>query len=83
MNQSAISRRIEKALKAIIEDDYEEALLNIFPALDKTAKKRRPLVRGVVERMTEFIREEVKYITGLTTSNSFGNFSTNAQTSLT
>ena len=75
MNQSAISRRIEKALKAITDEDYEEALLNIFPALDKTAKKRRPLV-GVGVRITEFIRDEGKYITGLTTSNSIGNFRT-------
>ena len=76
MKTSAISRRVEKGLKALIEKDYEEALLNIFPALDKTAKKRRPQV-GVGERIREFIRDEGKYITGLMTSSAIGNFKAN------
>lgn len=54
---SAISRRLEKALLALFEKDYEASLLNCFPAIDKTASVRRPN-QGVRVRFKEFLNDQ-------------------------
>ena len=72
MKATGIGKRVEKAIMEFKSEDYEDTLYQLFSAIDKTAKKRRPDL-GVGERIREFIREEVKYITGLTTSSSIGN----------
>ena len=73
MKSSGLSRRIEKSIELLITKDYESVLLNLFPAMEKTAKKRYPKHK-VGERFKMFIREECRYMTGLTTSSSIGNF---------
>ena len=39
---SGISRRIQQCIERLQFGDDEGALFNLFPAIDKTAKKRRP-----------------------------------------
>jgi hypothetical protein len=54
---SAISRRLEKALVALFDKDYETSLLHCFPAIDKTASKRRPK-QGVGKRFKSFLDDQ-------------------------
>ncbi len=54
---SAISRRLEKALLALFEKDYETSLMHCFPAIDKTASARRPK-QGVGARFKEFLNDQ-------------------------
>lgn len=54
---SAISRRLENALLSLFEKDYETSLLHCFPAIDKTASKRRPNV-GVGKRFKAFLSDQ-------------------------
>jgi len=61
---SSISRRLEKSLDSLIEHDYESALVHFFPALDKTAKLRRPR-DGVGSRIKKFLDDEEPFITFL------------------
>lgn len=39
---SGVSRRLQQCVERIQTRDFEGALVNLFPAIDKTAKKRRP-----------------------------------------
>lgn len=61
MAVSGVSRRIEKAIEAYLERDYESCLIQYFPALDKTAKKRRPKA-GVGTRIKGFLEDEIDII---------------------
>lgn len=49
-----------------MEEDYEAALANLFPAIDKTAKKRYPN-SNVGERIRKFLNDEMWLMTLLGT----------------
>lgn len=73
MKQStSISRRISGCIEGIGKRDYEYALVNLFPALDKTAKKRLPKSK-VGERIRGFLSNEEAIISALATQNVFKN----------
>lgn len=59
--------------------DYEGALVNLFPAIDKTAKKRRPKA-GVGSRVKAFLEEEEALISATATGNIFQNMSVDGVT---
>ena len=67
---SGISRRIQQCITHVQMHDWEGALVNLFPALDKTAKKRR-LKAGVGERIRAFLEEEEILISAIATGNVF------------
>jgi hypothetical protein len=67
---SGVSRRIQQCIEHIQQQDWEGALVNLFPALDKTAKKRRPKA-GVGERIKAFLEEEESLISAVATGNVF------------
>lgn len=67
---TGISRRIEQCIKHLQENDYEGALVNLFPAIDKTAKKRRSK-DGVGQRIKKFLKDEEILITAVGTGNVF------------
>lgn len=54
---SSISRRIRDCITHLQENNHEGALVSLFPAIDKTAKKRRPSL-GVGARIRAFLDEE-------------------------
>lgn len=54
--QGSIGRRLEATLVAFRNKDYETCLIHLFPALDKTAKRRRPSAK-VGERICKFLEE--------------------------
>ena len=61
-SQSVVSRRIEATLKAAyVDQDPEAALVHWVPALDKTAKRRRPK-GGVGFRIKEFLADQESLI---------------------
>ncbi|MCU7805818.1 MAG: hypothetical protein KZQ92_05090 [Candidatus Thiodiazotropha sp. (ex Lucinoma borealis)] len=64
MPVTSISRRIEKSIEALTTKDYESAFVQLFPAIDKTAKKRRPR-EGVGARIKGFISDEEAVITAV------------------
>jgi hypothetical protein len=68
MAASSISRRIESSVDALAKKDYESAFIHLFPAIDKTAKKRRPS-DGVGKRIKAFISDEEAIITAIATNN--------------
>lgn len=53
----AIFRRLESAILSLFEKDYESSLLHCFPAIDKTASKRRPKV-AVGKRFKAFLNDQ-------------------------
>jgi hypothetical protein len=57
-------------------NDFEGALVNLFPALDQTAKRRWPKY-GVTKRIKAFLVEEEKLISIVGTGNSLSNISVN------
>lgn len=65
---TGVSRRMQHCIEQIQRRDWEGALVNLFPALDKTAKKRRPKA-GVGERIRAFLEEEEALITAVGTGN--------------
>lgn len=67
---SGVSRRIQQCVEHIQERDWEGALVNLFPALDKTAKKRWPTAR-VGERLRVFLEEEQTMISAVAKGNVF------------
>lgn len=73
---SSISRRIQACIKYANAGEYESAMVNFFPALDKTAKKRRPKC-GVGERIRRFISDQEAIITAIATGHIFQNISMN------
>ncbi|MGM5670785.1 hypothetical protein [Enterobacter cloacae] len=66
--QTVIGRRIESALAAYVNKDFETSLLHLFPVLDKTARKRRPKAK-VGDRIRSFIADEEDLITYLAIGN--------------
>jgi len=52
--------------------EYEAALVDFFPALDKTAKRRRP-TDGVAKRIKGFISDQEGIISAVATGNIFRN----------
>lgn len=71
MQPTAISRRIEDAIYAAQANDFERAAINVFPALDKTAKMAHPRIKGVGDRIERFINEHEGLITFISTKNAF------------
>ena len=69
---TSISRRIEKSIEALGRMDYEDAFIHLFPAIDRTAKKRRPRDK-VGARIKSFISDEEAIITALAINNIFVN----------
>jgi hypothetical protein len=67
---SSISRRIESCIASQGARAYEEALIHYFPALDKTAKRRRPNA-GVGDRIRGFLRDEEDLISAISIRNMF------------
>ncbi len=68
MTQTSISRRVEDSIRSLSVRDYEGAFIHLFPAVDKTAKKRRPS-QGVGSRIKSFIADEETLITGIAMNN--------------
>ena len=54
---TGVSRRIEQCITHIQHKDWEGALVNLFPTIDKTAKRRRPK-EGVGNRIKAFLEDE-------------------------
>jgi hypothetical protein len=67
---SGVSRRIQHCIGHMQARDWEGALVNLFPALDKTAKRRRPKA-GVGERVRGFLEDEEALISAVATGNVF------------
>ncbi len=61
---SGISRRVQQCVERLNVNDYEGALVNLFPAIDKTAKKRRPR-KNVGQRIRSFLKDEEVLITAV------------------
>lgn len=55
--QGSVGRRLEAAITEFNNKNFESCLIHLFPALDKTAKKRRPKAK-VGERICKFIEED-------------------------
>jgi len=73
---SSISRRIKSAIENLQSKDFESSLIHLYPALDKTAKKRRPR-DGVSMRIKGFLADEEVLISSIATSNAFKNININ------
>jgi len=73
---SGISRRIHQCVGHIQARDWEGALVNLFPAIVKTAKKRRPKA-GVGDRIRAFLEEEEILISAVATGNVLKNIQVN------
>lgn len=67
---SGVSRRVQQCIAHLQEQDYEGALVDLFPAIDKTAKKRRPK-SGVARRIKSFLKDEEVLITAVGIGNVF------------
>jgi hypothetical protein len=80
MNEpSGISRRLQQCVERLQTRDFEGALVNLFPAIDKTAKKRRPK-EGVGARIRAFLKDEEVLISAIGTGNVFAQISINGVT---
>jgi hypothetical protein len=73
-NSSGVSRRIQQCVERLRVNDCEGALVHLFPAIDKTAKKRRPK-EGVGKRIKAFLQDEEVLITAIATGTVFKNCS--------
>ena len=73
---SSISRRLKSCIDYLQARDYEQSLIHLFPALDKTAKRRRPKA-GVGDRIRNFVADEEAIITAVATKNIFVNININ------
>ena len=67
---TGVSRRLLQSIKHLQENDLEGALVNLFPALDQTAKRRRSK-DGVGKRIKAFLEEEEKLISIIATGNCY------------
>ena len=63
---TGVSRRVLQAIKHMQTSDHEGALVNLFPAIDQTAKRRRPK-EGVGKRIKAFLEDEEKLISTVAT----------------
>jgi len=70
MSTSSISRRMEASISAFMKNDFETCLIHYFPALDKTAKRRR-IKDGVGNRIRRFLDDELDIISHVATQNIF------------
>jgi len=61
---------MQQCIEHLQNHDCEGALVNLFPAIDKTAKKRRPK-DGVGKRIKAFLQDEEVLITAVGTGNVF------------
>lgn len=77
--QNAVSRRIEKAIKAFTDKDYETCLLHLFPAIDATGKARRP-TQGVGKRIRGFLEDQEDIISFVALRSLFTGNSVDGQT---
>ncbi len=59
--QTAISKRINTAIKHLTENDFENALIQISIAIDRTAKKKYAN-KKVGQRIKKFIKEYESFI---------------------
>ena len=78
-NPTAISRRIESCINYVNIQNYESALINFFPALDRTAKKRRHR-EGVASRIKKFLADQEEIITAISTGNIYKDIQINGIT---
>ena len=78
MIPSGVSRRIESCIDQYLQKDYEGALIHLFPAIDKTALRRRPKTK-VGERIRSFFSDEMSFITAISTGGSIGGIEVNGQ----
>lgn len=62
---TGVSRRLLQCMEHLEEDDFEGALVNLFSALDPTAKRRRPK-EGVAKRIKAFLEDEERLMSSLT-----------------
>ncbi|KAB0317254.1 hypothetical protein F6W79_20030 [Vibrio diabolicus] len=69
---TGVSRRVLQAIKHMQTNDHEGALVNLFPAIDQTAKRRRPK-DGVGRRIKAFLEDEEKLISIVATGNCISN----------
>jgi hypothetical protein len=76
---SGVSRRLEQCVTHLQNNDFEGALVNLFPAIDKTAKKRRLKAR-VAERIKAFLVEEEALISAVATGSVYSNISVDGTT---
>jgi hypothetical protein len=67
---TGVSRRIQQCIERFQVHDHEGALVNLFPAIDKTGKKRRPKA-GVGDRIRSFLKDEEVLISAVGTGNVF------------
>ena len=65
---TGVSRRVQQSIVHFQQRDWEGALVNLFPAVDKTATKRRPK-EGVGARMRAFLEDEEGLISCIATGN--------------
>jgi len=76
---SGISRRLQQCVERLQLRDCEGALVNLFPAIDKTAKKRRPK-HSVGSRIRAFLEDEEALISAIATGNILTRISVNGVT---
>jgi hypothetical protein len=69
---TGVSRRINQCIAHLQAKDWEGALVNLFPALDQTAKRRRSK-DGVGSRIRAFIEDEEGLISCIATGNFIAN----------
>ena len=73
---SGVSRRLQQCVERLQRGDFEGALVNLFPAIDMTAKRRRPK-KGVGARIRAFLEEEEALISAVATGNVLQNIVVN------
>jgi len=66
-SRQAIEKRIRRAIQCLAENDPEDAIYNIAPAIDVVAKERRPRINRVGDRIKEFIFDEQQLLYFLST----------------
>lgn len=69
-NPTGVSRRLQQCIERLQVNDFEGALVQLFPAIDKTAKRRRPK-EGVGSRIRSFLKDEEILISAVGTGNVF------------
>ena len=70
INPTGVSRRLQQCIERLQINDFEGALVQLFPAIDKTAKRRRSK-EGVGARIKSFLRDEEVIISAVGTGNIF------------
>lgn len=78
--QTGVGRRIQQAILHQTNGEWESALVNLFPAIDKTAKLRRPMVKAVGDRIRGFFTDDEGFISLMATGNVFIGMEIDGQT---